>query len=90
MLPGGARRQFRNELLFCKMLILSILNESRVQRKIPVDLHFLYHRHKADCASPLGVAGAACFEALACVFASADATFEKTDDTLTKKHTILC
>ena len=60
------------------------------QRKIPVDLHFLHHRNKAGCASPLGVARAACFEALAFVFASDDATFEKTDDTLTKKRTILC
>ena len=41
------------------------------QRKKSVDLHFLLHRHKAGGASPLG---AACFEALACVFASADAS----------------
>ena len=50
----------------------------------------------AVSGSPLGVARAACFEelagfeALACVFASADASHEKTDDTLTKKRTILC
>ena len=43
------------------------------QRKIPVDLHFLQHRHKAGGASPLGVACAACFEQLACVFASCGA-----------------
>ena len=41
------------------------------QRKKSVDLHFLLHRHKAGGASPLG---AACFEALAYVFASADAS----------------
>ena len=46
----------------------------RAQRKKSVDLHFLQHRHKAGGASPLGVACAACFEALACVFASADAS----------------
>ena len=47
--------------------------KSRAQQKIPVDLHFLHHRHKAGGASPLGVARAACFEALAVVFASAGA-----------------
>ena len=49
------------------------LNEKSAQRKIPVDLHFLQHRHKAGGASPLGVACAACFEQLACVFASCGA-----------------
>ena len=44
------------------------------QRKKSVDLHFLLHRHKACRASPSGVACAACFEALAYVFASADAS----------------
>ena len=44
--------------------------------------------HKAGGASPLTVA---CFEALACLFASSGASLEKTDDdTLTKKRTILC
>ena len=45
-------------------------DEIPAQRKIPVDLHFLQHWHKAGGASPLGVACAACFEQLACVFAS--------------------
>ena len=44
------------------------------QRKIPVVLRFQHHRHKAGGASPLGIACAACFEALAGVFASADAS----------------
>ena len=39
---------------------------------------------------PLGLACAACFEELAGVFASSGASIEKTDDTLTKKRTILC
>ena len=43
---------------------------------IPVDLHFLHHRHKASCASYTQRARAACFEVLACVFASTDATFD--------------
>ena len=50
------------------------MNDFRAQRKKSVDLHFLLHRHKAGGASPLGVACAACFEALAYVFASADAS----------------
>jgi hypothetical protein len=62
----------------------------RAQRKIPVDLHFLHHLHKAGGASLLGAAHAACFEELAGVFASSGASIEKTDDTLTKKRTILC
>ena len=45
----------------------------RDQRKIPVVLRFLHHRHKAGGASPLGVARAACFEQLAGVFASCGA-----------------
>ena len=46
---------------------------------------YVFSGHKAGGASPLGVACAACFEALACVFASAGASLEKTeDDTLTK------
>ena len=48
-------------------------SQRMAQRKIPVDLHFLQHRHKAGGASPLGVACAACFEQLACVFASCGA-----------------
>ena len=43
------------------------------QRKNPVVLDFLPHRHKAGGASPLGVARAACFEQLAGVFASCGA-----------------
>ena len=35
--------------------------------------YVLPHRHKAGGASPLGVARAACFEQLACVFASCGA-----------------
>ena len=49
------------------------LNEKSAQRKIPVDLHFLQHRHKGGGASPLGEACAACFEELAGVFASSGA-----------------
>ena len=41
-------------------------------------------------SEPFGVARAACFEQLACIFASCGAPLEKTDDTLTKKRTILC
>ena len=40
--------------------------------------------HKAGRASPLDVARVACFEALACVFASAGALLEKPNATLTK------
>ena len=47
--------------------------ENPAQRKKSVDLHFLQHRHKGGGASPLGVACAACFEQLACVFASCGA-----------------
>ena len=61
----------------------------QAQRKIPVDLHFLHHRHKAGRAA-LGLSCVACFEALACVFASSGASIEKLDDTLTKKWLILC
>ena len=55
------------------LLSKSVMMQFSAQRKIPVDLHFLQHRHKAGGASPLGVACAACFEQLACVFASCGA-----------------
>ena len=51
-------------------------------------LHFPHHRHKADAAA-LGLSCGVCFEALACVFASAGASLKKTDDTLTKNIAFL-
>ena len=52
---------------------IAVIAEDSGSTEIPVDLHFLQHRHKAGGASPLGVACAACFEQLACVFASCGA-----------------
>ena len=66
------------------------MNDFRAQRKKSVDLHFLLHRHKAGGASPLGVACAACFEALAYVFASADASLRILMTPRQKKRAILC
>ena len=62
--------KFGTELVNYSWTYSLLHNQIRAQRKIPVDLHFLQHRHKAGGASPLGVACAACFEQLACVFAS--------------------
>ena len=49
---------YASDVRYCPDLVVA-------QRKIPVVLHFLHHRHKAGGASPLGVARAACFEQLA-------------------------
>ena len=57
------------------------------QRKITVDLHFLQHLHKASAATPLGIARAAHFERLACVFASCGAL--RHGNLLTDKRNIM-
>ena len=49
--------------------VFSIISD---QRKIPVVLHFLAHRHKAGRAA-FGLSCVARFEQLACVFASCGA-----------------
>ena len=46
------------------------LTDKLAQRKIPVDLQFLHHRHKA-CEAALGLSCAACFEQLASVLPAA-------------------
>ena len=56
-------------------MCLIYIEEKTAQRKIPVVLDFLHHRHKACIASgsPLGVARAACFEEVAGVSAGSGA-----------------
>ena len=54
----------------------SVLNLADTWKRHPgqkIGLIYGHHRHKASCASPSGVARAACFEELAGVFASSGA-----------------